>query len=62
MRSLGVLQPTRKQMVPNQWQFVAGMKAADRFHEADILRWLAVPGRELNPPANRDGMRVRTKQ
>ena len=28
MRRLGMLQPTREQVVPNQWQLGAGMKAA----------------------------------
>ncbi len=32
MRRVGMRQPTREQMLPNQWQFVSGMKAAARSH------------------------------
>ena len=44
MRRLGMLQPTREQVVPNQWQLVAGMKAADRSHLTNVLRMVSGAG------------------
>jgi hypothetical protein len=47
MRRLGMLQPTREQAVPNQWQLVAGMKAADRSHLTDVFRMVSIAGRGI---------------
>ena len=38
MQPLSMLQPTREQLVPNQWQLAAGMKTADRSYITDVLR------------------------
>ena len=51
MRRLGTLQPTREQVVRNQWQIIAVMKAAHRSHLTNVLRMVN---------AARRGIKIRT--